>query len=103
MLRKNPDERITAEQALAHPYFKTEEESEEEECEVGDQVTDIDSKKIAKGKVNAPKDSLVSLKMGKENPINGKTDTEGSVSSKLSFGGNLFGNKVKSSNFNQQN
>ncbi len=30
MLKKNPEERITAEQALCHPYFKTEEEEEED-------------------------------------------------------------------------
>ena len=68
-----------------------------------DAMTDIDSKKIAMGKANAPKDSLISLKIGKENPINGKTDTTGNVSSKLSFGGNIFANKNKSSKFNQQN
>ena len=69
-----------------------------------DQVTDIDSKAIARGK-GAHKDSLISLKMGKENPLNGKTETVGNVdSSKLSFGGNLFGNKNgKSSKFSQQN
>ena len=67
-------------------------------------MTDIDSRKIAMGKVNAPKDSLISLKMNKENPVNGKTDTVGNVNSaKLSFGGNIFSNKGKTSKFNQQN
>ena len=65
-------------------------------------MTDIDSKKIAQGKVNAPKDSLISLKINKENPVNGKTDTVGNVNSgKMSFGGNLFGNKDKVSKFNK--
>lgn len=69
-----------------------------------DQITDIDSKNIANTK-GVHKDSLISLKMGKENPLTGKTDTVGNVNSgKLSFGGNLFGNKSgKGSKFSQEN
>lgn len=29
MLRRNPEERVTAEQALAHPYFKEDSDDEE--------------------------------------------------------------------------
>ena len=67
MLRKNPEERISAEQAIAHPYFKEDmdSDSEEETPDKVDQITEIDTNTLAKTRDAAKKDSLLTFKMGK--------------------------------------
>jgi serine/threonine protein kinase len=82
MLRVNPEERINAEQALEHPYFKldfTKSESEDEE-EAGDQVSMDMATAITPpmGQVmkqfRVKKDSCIEFKLGKENIMTGKTE-----------------------------
>jgi hypothetical protein len=90
MLKKNPKERMTPHQALAHPYF-------EEINENSDMVGGISNNDYPE--LNSPlfasknperkqlnkKDSCVDFKLGKENLLTGKTEpVSGSVHTKLS-------------------
>lgn len=84
MLKKNPLERISAIDALKHPYFEGEAEDEE-----GDVVVELSVK--SPGPCESPlfmssnparkmermvkKDSCVEFKMGKENVFTGKVET----------------------------
>jgi serine/threonine protein kinase len=95
MLRVNPEERINAEQALEHPYFKldfTKPESEDEE-EAADQVSMDMATAITPpmGQVmkqfRVKKDSCIEFKLGKENIMIGKTESVENVgSTKVSVG-----------------
>jgi serine/threonine protein kinase len=89
MLKKNPKERVTPHQALAHPYF---EEINENSDVMGGTTSDYPelnsplfaSKNPERKQLNK-KDSCVDFKLGKENIITGKTEpVSGSVHSKLS-------------------
>jgi serine/threonine protein kinase len=92
MLKKNPQERISAADALIHPYFSSMEDEDEE----GDQVVELskvpsESKYKVYPNCDSPlltsanparkketmlkKDSCVDFKMGKENVFTGKVDT----------------------------
>ena len=92
MLKKNPLERTTAEEALKHPYFTIDTSMSEETPETEDSsiANGIDSPLLttanAKRKQDKTmkKDSCVDFKMGKENLMTGKTDTVGTMGSKLS-------------------
>lgn len=92
MLKKNPQDRITAAEALAHPYFSSFQEEEESQDTVGELVH---SPEIYQPKVGSTcdspilttsnptrrqekmtkKDSCVEFKMGKENVFTGKVET----------------------------
>lgn len=95
MLRVNPEERINAEQALEHPYFKldfTKSESEDEE-EAADQVSMDMATAVTPpmGQVmkqfRVKKDSCIEFKLGKENIMTGKTESVEHVgSTKVSVG-----------------
>ena len=92
MLKKAPLDRISAEEALKHPYFTIEtsmiDEVTEEESQ--DIVNGVDSPLLTsanpkrKNDRNVKKDSCVEFKMGKENLMTGKTETVGTMGSKLS-------------------
>lgn len=78
MLRVNPEERITADQALEHPYFKI----DHKELDLpkitrnaSTVSTEVASPDMAKNKLS--KDSCVEFVMGKGNVVVGKTDTVG--------------------------
>ena len=95
MLRVNPEERINAEQALEHPYFKldfTKLESEDEK-EAPDQVSMDMATTVTPpmGQVmkqfRVKKDSCIEFKLGKENIMAGKTESVEHVgSTKVSVG-----------------
>lgn len=80
MLKVNPEERITAEEAMNHPYFKEESEEELDLLELKDKCMVVgespiltsanDQRKQAK---NIHRDSCLEFKMGKDNIITGKT------------------------------
>ena len=78
MLRVNPEERITADQALDHPYFKVNQKDldlPKINKNVSSISTDIASPDMGKNKL--AKDSCVEFVMGKGNVFAGKTDTVG--------------------------
>ena len=83
MLRVNPQERITAEQALDHPYFKNITHDYQlpkilPKKNTSSVSTDIaPSPDLAKNKIQ--KDSCVEFVMGKGNVMVGKTDTVAQV------------------------
>lgn len=109
MLKKNPHDRISALEALAHPYFANIEEEDEEEK---DKVADLKkSPSSVKTKDTYPscdsplltssnparkedkmlkKDSCVAFKMGKENVLTGKTETVGDTGSTNNSVGKRF-------------
>ena len=92
LLRKNPTERISAEEALKHKYFDDECSDDETtyytqtpqtigkenygECD-SPLLTSANQKR--KQDKNLKKDSCLEFKMGKENVMTGKTDTVGEV------------------------
>ena len=90
MLKTNPEERITAEAALSHPYFgdyeveqpeKEEEEESQDVVDIGESpllTTKNDERKKEK---NIQRDSCLSFKMAKDNVMTGKTETVGSIGS----------------------
>ena len=92
MLKKSPQDRISAEDALKHPYFTIEASKMEPsiECDVTDSMNGIDSPLLTtknskrKQDKSVKKDSCLEFKMGKENLLTGKTDTVGTMGSKLS-------------------
>lgn len=122
MLKKNPSERISATEALNHPYFA----SVEDEDEGGDKVVELSkSPASVKTKDTYPscdsplltssnparredkmlkKDSCVAFKMGKENVMTGKTDTVGDTGSTANSVGKRFESVVmpKISKFNNR-
>ena len=89
MLKKNPLERISAEEALKHPYFQSEDLSDDEEQlsyknyvspkKKDSFSTECDSPLLTsanpkrKENKSLKKDSCVDFKMGKENMMTGKT------------------------------
>lgn len=103
LLKVDPESRITAEQAINHPYFAVAEEEEEEQF--GDQVKDMicsdlpgespilttanQHRKIVK---NIQRDSCLNFKMAKDTILTGKTETVGTMGSvKISgFGAGLL-------------
>ena len=94
MLKKSPLDRISAEDAIKHPYFTIEgsmlDESGELEERDSVNMNGIDSPLLTtannKRKLDksVKKDSCIDFKMGKENMMTGKTDTVGTMGSKLS-------------------
>ena len=108
MLKKNPHERISATDALNHPYFA----SIEDEDEGSDKVAELSkSPASVKTKDTYPscdsplltssnparredkmlkKDSCVAFKMGKENVLTGKTETVGDTGSTNNSVGKRF-------------
>ena len=90
MLKVNPEERITAEAALSHPFFgdyeaeeKEAEEIEEsmDRVEIGESPLMTTSNEARKKDKGLQRDSCLSFKMAKDNVITGKTDTVGSIGS----------------------
>ena len=103
--------RISAEKALNHPYISQEFMDEEEEdlreeerdfMKVGESPLLTTANEKRKQQKELQRDSCLTFKMGKDNPITGKTETKGTVESgKLSgFGANLLTN-VKTSKFSK--
>jgi calcium-dependent protein kinase len=101
MLKINPEERITAEQALSHPYFQQspeEVQGEEELAEEMDKVEIGQSPLMTSGNAerkqakDLKRDSCLNFVMGKDNILTGKTETMGTVgSAKISgFGAGLL-------------
>ena len=99
MLKIDPEERITAEAALFHPYFREEVEQDDEDVyELRDTMSTEESPILTSGNEMRKKakelerDSCVDFKMGKDNIITGKTETVGTVpSGKMSgFGAGLL-------------
>jgi serine/threonine protein kinase len=83
MLKKNPAERITAAEALEHPYFCEAEDIDEEnvdvvpeliKCAPGESPITLSSNPLRKQE-KIKKDSCLELKLGKENVFTGKVDT----------------------------
>ena len=86
MLMKKPEQRISAAEALKHPYFKLESadsESEDEQLDISKKSaysTECDSPLLTsanpKRKLNKSlkKDSCVDFKMAKDNMMTGKTE-----------------------------
>ena len=87
MLKKNPEHRISAEEALKHPFFENENTSEEEEVEEKEEKmkpsfsAECDSPLLTSANpkrrlnMSLKKDSCVDFKMPKENVMTGKTET----------------------------
>jgi serine/threonine protein kinase len=83
MLKKNPSERITAAEALNHPYFAESMEGEEvdvvpELMMMKSMTCDsplLTSSNPARRNEKIKKDSCVDFKMGKENVFTGKVET----------------------------
>ena len=114
MLKKNPTERISTEEALKHKFF-TENENhldEEEKYEnkpmtvtTGENYGECDSPLLTsanpKRKLdkNLKKDSCVDFKMGKENVMTGKTETVGTMDSRVSMAKAKDAKKPKVSQF----
>lgn len=109
MLKKNPLERITAIDALNHPYFANIDDEDEE----NDKVIELSKKSPSSVKTkdtypscDSPllttsnparkedkllkKDSCVAFKMGKENVLTGKTETVGDTGSTNNSVGKRF-------------
>ena len=109
MLKKNPLERITAVDALNHPYFANIDDEDEE----NDKVIELSKKSPSSVKTkdtypscDSPllttsnparkedkllkKDSCVAFKMGKENVLTGKTETVGDTGSTNNSVGKRF-------------
>lgn len=121
MLKKNPFERISAVDALNHPYFANVEEEEEENDKV---IELVKSPSTTHSKSSYPscdsplltsanparkqdkmlkKDSCVDFKMGKENVFTGKVETVGDTGSTNNSVGKRFESVVmpKISKFNR--
>ena len=121
MLKKNPYERISAADALNHPYFANVEEEEEENDKV---IELVKSPSTTHSKSSYPscdsplltsanpprkqdkmlkKDSCVDFKMGKENVFTGKVETVGDTGSTNNSVGKRFESVVmpKISKFNR--
>ena len=90
MLKTDPEERITAEAALSHPYFGEyeNEEPEKEEVEESKDVVEIGESPLLttrneerKKSKNLQRDSCVTFKMANDNVMTGKTETVGSIGS----------------------
>ena len=89
MLKKSPNDRITAAEALQHPYLAGDMEAEEAEADVVPASHQTPQKKSSYPSCDSPlltsanperkgltkKDSCVDFKMGKENVFTGKVDT----------------------------
>lgn len=114
MLKKNPTERISAQEALKHKFFADNDNGsdEEEKYEIkqnsvntGETYGQCDSPLLTssnpKRKLdkNLKKDSCVDFKMGKENVLTGKTDTVGTMDSRLSMAKTKDAKKPKVSQF----
>ena len=122
MLKKHPSDRITAADALKHPYFSSLEEPEE--VEEGDTVGELvksPSPKQSYPTCDSPlltsanparkqdktlkKDSCLDFKMGKENVFTGKVDTIAETASTNNSVGKRFESVVmpKVSKFSAKN
>lgn len=108
MLRVNPEERINADQAIEHPYFKlnfNQSDSEDDE-ETVDKV-DIEMASIVTPpmglmvkNLRVKKDSCIDFKLGKENILTGKTESvENVASTKVSVGKDMIKGVGKTSKF----
>jgi serine/threonine protein kinase len=106
MLKKSPHDRITAFEALAHPYFASIDEPEEEADMVGELVQSPECNYKSYPSCESPlltssnparkidksikKDSCVDFKMGKENVFTGKVDTIAETASNANSVGKRF-------------
>lgn len=106
MLKKSPHDRITAAEALSHPYFASVDEPEEEADMVGEIIQSpeanyksyptCDSPLLTSGnptrKIDKTikKDSCVDFKMGKENVFTGKVETIAETASNNNSVGKRF-------------
>ena len=107
MLKRGPHDRITAAEALSHPYFTAMDEEEQ-----GDMVAELRSPEVAcrqspscesplltsanplrRLDKNIKKDSCVDFKMGKENVLTGKVDT---IAETASSNANSVGKRFES-------
>jgi len=104
MLKKSPNDRISAVEALNHAYFASVDEGDDEYC---DTVTElVKSPKISYPSCESPllttsnplrkldktikKDSCVEFKMGKDNVFTGKVDTIAETTSTHNSVGKTF-------------
>lgn len=122
MLKKSPFERISAVDALNHPYFANVEEEEEEKDRVAELIkspSTTNSTKSSYPSCDSPlltsanparkadkmlkKDSCLDFKMGKENVFTGKVETVGDTGSTNNSVGKRFESVVmpKVSKFNR--
>lgn len=108
MLKKSPQDRITAAEALAHPYFSAMDEEEENDM-VGELVQSPELSYKLSPSCESPlltsgnparkldktikKDSCVDFKMGKENVFTGKVDT---IAETASSNANSVGKRFES-------
>ena len=120
MLKKSPQERISAAEALKHPYFSSMDEPEELEDTVEELVKSPSKAKFypscesplltsanpaRKADRTLKKDSCVDFKMGKENVFTGKMDTVAETGSTNNSVGKRFESVVmpKVSKFSAKN
>lgn len=89
MLRVNPEERINAEQALDHPYFKIEPEltALKPKWSMASTIESESPNMKEREKISMEKDSCIELKLGKQNIMNGNLETVPDAKTKVSMFG----------------